>query len=279
MPFRYATVSGRAALVSADDRWFDIERLSNGAIPADPMRALAQHQEFHALAATLDDRPGDGALGDATLGPAVPTPRSSFAIGLNYLNHAAESSMELPAAPLTFSKFPSCLVGANDDVVLNTHAGDYEVELVVVIGRTARNVSEADAWDSVLGVTGGQDISDRALQFAAKPPHFDLGKSRDTFGPIGPVIVSTDSLPNPDAIGLRCWINGELRQDGNTKDLIFSVPKLIAYLSSILTLQVGDVIFTGTPEGVGAAKGTFLRPGDVIESEIAGIGRLRNVCG
>jgi 2,4-didehydro-3-deoxy-L-rhamnonate hydrolase len=275
MTFRLANVAGRAALCT-DTAYFDLERISSGALSPDPMAAIASHEALHSI--SLAGQSPDGLLADADLRAAVPAPRNCFAIGLNYLDHAAESNMELPAAPLTFTKFPSCLSGPYDDVALNSSTGDYEVELVVVIGTSGRNIAESDAWGHVMGVTIGQDISDRALQFAAKPPHFDLGKSRDTYGPIGPVIVSTDAFADLDNIALRCTVNGEERQNGSTKDLIFSVPKLIAYLSSVLTLQVGDVIFTGTPEGVGAAKGQFLKPGDVIESSIEGIGAMRNVC-
>jgi 2,4-didehydro-3-deoxy-L-rhamnonate hydrolase len=275
MTFRLANVAGRAALCT-DTAYFDLERISSGALSPDPMAAIASHESLHSI--SLAGQSPDGLLADADLRAAVPAPRNCFAIGLNYLDHAAESNMELPAAPLTFTKFPSCLSGPYDDVALNSSTGDYEVELVVVIGTSGRNIAESDAWGHVMGVTIGQDISDRALQFAAKPPHFDLGKSRDTYGPIGPVIVSTDAFADLDNIALRCTVNGEERQNGSTKDLIFSVPKLIAYLSSVLTLQVGDVIFTGTPEGVGAAKGQFLKPGDVIESSIEGIGAMRNVC-
>jgi 2,4-didehydro-3-deoxy-L-rhamnonate hydrolase len=275
MTFRLANIAGRAALCNATE-YFDLERITGGALPCDPMSAIALHAQLHSVA--LNDHTADGLLRDADLRAAVPSPRSCFAIGLNYLNHAAESKMELPSAPLTFTKFPSCLSGPNDNVSLNSESGDYEVELVVVVGIGGRNISEVDAWSHVMGLTIGQDISDRALQFAAKPPHFDLGKSRDTYGPIGPVIVSTDSFSDLNNINLRCSVNGEERQNGSTKDLIFNVPKLICYLSHILTLHPGDVIFTGTPEGVGAPKGVFLKPGDVIESHIAGIGSLRNIC-
>ena len=141
-----------------------------------------------------------------------------------------------------------------------------------------REVPAESAWDYVLGLTVGQDISDRKLQFAAKPPHFDLGKSRDTYGPMGPVLVSTDSFADPNNVTLTCTVNGEQRQHDTSANLIFTIPTLIAYLSSIMTLDVGDVIFSGTPEGVGAAKGRFLRPGDVIVSTIEGIGTLTNTC-
>lgn len=275
MPFRLANIAGRAALCDTT-HWFDLESMTKGAFSADVMAAIARSGELHSI--DLTEHTPSGALAEADFAAAVPAPRNCFAIGLNYLSHAAESNMELPAAPLTFTKFPSCVAGPNDDVVLNSTFGDYEVELVVVIGRTSRNVAEADAWSCVAGLTGGQDISDRALQFAAKPPHFDLGKSRDTYGPIGPVIVSTDSFADPNSIAMTCSINGEQRQNDSTANLIFSVPQLIAYLSAILTLHSGDVIFTGTPDGVGAAKRLYLRPGDVIVSTLDGIGSLRNVC-
>ncbi len=275
MPFRLANVGGRAALCDAT-HWYDLESVTSGTFTADVMAAITRSGELHHI--DLSTHTPSGTLADANFDAAVPAPKNCFAIGLNYRSHAAESNMELPAAPLTFTKFPSCLVGPNDDIVLNSAFGDYEVELVVVIGRTCRNVEEADAWSYVAGLTGGQDISDRALQFAAKPPHFDLGKSRDTYGPIGPVIVSTDSFADPDNVAMTCSINGEQRQKDSTANLIFSVPQLIAYLSAILTLHPGDVIFTGTPDGVGAAKRLFLQPGDVIDSALEGIGSLRNVC-
>ncbi len=275
MPFRLANIAGRAALCDSTD-WFDLASITHGDFTPDVMSAIVRSDELHAI--DLTKHRASGSLTDATFSAAVPSPKNCLAIGLNYRSHAAESNMELPAAPLTFTKFPSCLVGANDDVVLNSAFADYEVELVVVIGKTCRNASEADAWSCVAGLTAGQDISDRALQFAAKPPHFDLGKSRDTYGPIGPTIVSVDSFANPDAIAMTCSVNGELRQNDSTANLIFTVPQLIAYLSAILTLSPGDVIFTGTPEGVGGAKGLFLKPGDVVESAVEGIGTLRNVC-
>jgi 2-keto-4-pentenoate hydratase/2-oxohepta-3-ene-1,7-dioic acid hydratase in catechol pathway len=130
----------------------------------------------------------------------------------------------------------------------------------------------------VLGVTVGQDVSDRALQFAAQPAHFDLGKSRDTYGPTGPVLVSPDALPDPDDLALWCEVNGERRQSDRTSNLLVDVPHLLAYLSSILTLQPGDLIFTGTPDGVGAASLSFLQPGDVVTSGVEGVGTMRNVC-
>ncbi len=275
MTFRLANIAGRAALADGD-HYFDLERVSNGVFDSNPMTAIARADELHSV--NLSDATPDGVLSEANLLPPVPSPRNCFAIGLNYQNHAAESGMEVPSSPLTFTKFPSCLVGPNHDIHLVGAHIDYEAELVVVIGKGGRNIAAADAWAHIAGVTAGQDVSDRALQFAAKPPHFDLGKSRDTFGPIGPVMVSTDAFTDLNDFMITCQVNGEQRQHDSSKHLIFNVPFLIEYLSSILTLSSGDLIFTGTPEGVGATTGRFLVPGDIVETHIEGIGSLRNVC-
>jgi len=155
---------------------------------------------------------------------------------------------------------------------------DYEAELVAVIGRTARDVSVDEAWSHVAGLTIGQDISDRALQLAARPAHFGLGKSRDTYGPIGPILVSPDALDDPNDLPITCDINGERRQDAKTSSLIFDVPFLVSYLSEVMTLEAGDLIFTGTPAGVGMPDKRFLKPGDVIRTSIDGIGVMENIC-
>ncbi len=278
MSFRLANLAGRAALVDDAGGLHDLEEVSAGALGPDPMAALADADRLHAVASELAGRPPGRHVDDVVLDPPVPRPPSVYAIGLNYRSHVAESNMEEPSVPLVFTKFPSCLVGPTADVELRAEAADYEAELVVVIGRAGRDIAPDEAWDHVVGVTAGQDISDRALQFAAAPPHFDLGKSRDTYGPIGPVVVSPDLLVDRDAIGVTCDVNGERRQDGSSAQMIFDVPALIAYLSSILTLAPGDLIFTGTPDGVGAAQGTFLRPGDVITTTIEGVGTLANTC-
>jgi 2,4-diketo-3-deoxy-L-fuconate hydrolase len=278
MAFRFANVSGRSVLVDENDSWYDLERITAGGVAADPMDALVDGSALHAANAGLGEATPDGSLVDADLGAPVPAPRNAFGVGLNYRNHAAESNMELPKNPLVFTKFTSCIVGPFSDVELRSVTGDYEAELVVVIGEGGRDIATADAWDHVLGLTVGQDISDRALQFAAKPPHFDLGKSRDTYGPIGPVLVSPDSFPNPLDLGITCDINGDRRQDDRTSSLIFGVADLIAYISSVITLAAGDLIFTGTPEGVGAASKTYLAQGDEIVSTIEGIGTIRNRC-
>jgi 2,4-didehydro-3-deoxy-L-rhamnonate hydrolase len=282
MSFRLANIDGRAALVNDADQWFDLQTLSGGSASSDPMVALTQPDVLHSLAAQMKTAEASGSFTEVISAglvyAPVPRPRNSFAIGLNYADHAAESTMELPENPLTFTKFPSCIVGPTANVELRSAFADYEAELVVVIGTGGRDIAEADAWNHVLGLTAGQDVSDRVLQFAAKPPHFDLGKSRDTYGPMGPVLVSTDLFADKNAIKVQCWVNGELRQDSTTASLIFTIPKLISYLSSVVTLQTGDVIFSGTPSGVGAARGIFLVPGDIITTTIENIGTLTNHC-
>lgn len=275
MGFRLANVNGRAVLVHGDS-YTDIATHSSGALSQDPMEALTRPDLLSELSATLDESTVTGLLADVVLGPPVPRPQKSFGIGLNYAAHAAEGGREAPDSPLVFTKFPSCLVGPTADVEIRSGGCDYEGELVVVIGKGGRDITIGDAWDHVVGVTIGQDISDRPAQFAASPPHFDLGKSFDTFGPIGPFLVSTDDLADRDALSIVCSINGEVRQNGNTADLIFDVPTLVSFLSSITTLVTGDIIFTGTPEGVGAAQGKFLADGDVITTTMEGVGSMTN---
>ena len=277
MGFRLANIAGRAALV-AGDRYTDLATHSSGVFGPDPMEALARPDLLSELSASLDESSVTGHLSDVVLGPPVPRPQKSFGIGLNYRAHAEEGGMDLPDSPLVFTKFPSCIVGPTADVALRSDGCDYEGELLVVIGTGGRDIAIADAWDHVAGLTVAQDISDRPMQFAAKPPHFDLGKSFDTFGPTGPVLVSLDEMPDRNDLRIVTEVNGEVRQDDTTANLIFDVPTLISYLSHITTLVTGDVIFTGTPEGIGAAQGKFLADGDVITTTIDGIGTMTNRC-
>ncbi|MFN8020197.1 MAG: fumarylacetoacetate hydrolase family protein [Acidimicrobiales bacterium] len=279
--FRLLNVDGRAALQSGD-QWHDLAALSGDPSLADPMTAIARFDELHALQAATDGRAAEGTVDPTTLGVVAPRPEKVFAIGLNYGRHAAESNMELPPAPLNFTKYPSCLVGPTADIELSGTAVDWEVELVVVIGRGGRHIAEADAWSHVAGLTLGQDISDRVVQLTGKPPQFSLGKSFDTYGPIGPAIVSVDQFADPDDIGLWCDVGTEgsleRMQDARTNDLIFPVAHLISYLSGICTLSPGDLVFTGTPDGVGAARGRFLNDGELVVSGAEVIGELRNRC-
>jgi len=212
---------------------------------------------------------------DAHLGPPSPAPRQVFGIGLNYRAHAEESGQAVPPIPATFTKFPTCLTGPFAQVALPSASVDWEVELVVVIGRHAARVAEADAWAHVAGVTIGQDLSERIVQFTAGA-QFSLGKSYPGFGPTGPWLVTPDELDDPDDLALGCAVDGETVQDARTSDMAFSVPQLIAQLSAVVPLLPGDVIFTGTPAGVGFTRNPAraLAPGQTLESWIDGIGRM-----
>lgn len=277
MGFIFANYDDRAVLVSNDSYW-DIEKLSGGSVGSSPMEALAKHHVLHELATASAAVPPDGHLDRSLLRAPVPRPGKVFGIGLNYQSHADESSMDVPDNPVVFAKFSSCICGPFDNVDMRSERVDYEGEVVVIIGPGGKDIARTDAWDHVLGITAGQDISDRAVQMASKPPHFDLGKSFDTFGPIGPTIVSPDLLPNRDAIAVTCAVNGEIRQNDTTANLIFSIPVLIEYLSHITTLHTGDIIFTGTPAGVGMVSKKLLRDGDLVTTTVDGAGTMMNPC-
>ena len=271
--YRLASINGRSAFQFADG-FVDVASIAGDESLADPMVAIARYTDLHSL---YEKAAGSPRIQGAP-GLCVPKPSKVFGIGLNYKSHAAEANMELPPAPLTFTKFPSCLVGPTADVELSGDTVDWEVEIVVVLGKGGRRIKAADAWSHVAGLTLGQDISDRKVQTTGKPPQFSLGKSFDTYGPVGPAIVSVDSFPDPDDIALWCDVSGERMQESRTSNLIFPIPVLIEYLSSICTLEAGDVIFTGTPDGVGMVRGRLLKAGDVIDSGADVIGALRNVC-
>ncbi len=276
---RLANVDGRASLL-VDGCVVDVERASAGRFAADPMAALRAWDAFAAWARGVRPDASAAAVDETRLGPPVPRPAKVFGIAINYREHAREAGLEVPETPVVFTKFPSCLVGPRADVVLSSDYVDWEVELVVVIGRGGRGIAEARALDHVAGYCVGQDISDRKLQFRDKPPQFSLGKSVDTFGPIGPAVVSLDAFADPNDLALECVVAGERMQDGSTRDMIFPVPALIAFLSSLCTLEPGDLVFTGTPAGVGSRRTPrrYLAAGDVIVSTIAGIGTLVNRC-
>jgi 2-keto-4-pentenoate hydratase/2-oxohepta-3-ene-1,7-dioic acid hydratase in catechol pathway len=277
MGFRLGCVAGRAVLVDGD-HVYDVEEVSGGALPAEPRLVVAEHGQLHDLAAELGDAAPTSRLVDVTLGTPVPWPRHVFGVGLNYRTHAEETGQAIPEAPLVFTKFPGCLAPPVSELRLASDTTDYEAELVVVIGAEAKDVAGADAWGAVAGLMVGQDVSDRALQMAGDRPQFNLGKSHDGYGPTGPLLVSPDLVPDPDDLAVECTVNGEVRQSDRTANLIFSVAELVSYLSGVLTLRPGDLIFTGTPAGVGAPTRTFLRPGDTVVTTIEGLGSLTMTC-
>ncbi|MGW0937548.1 fumarylacetoacetate hydrolase family protein [Streptomyces sp. NPDC002666] len=274
---RIANLSGRLALI-VDGRAVDVEQASGGRFSADPQAVYEQWEEFSSWAADAD-LPAGASFDTAELNSPAPAPRQTLAIGLNYRDHAAESGFAAPEGlPPVFTKFVSSITGPVTEVKLPAGGStDWEVELVAVIGRRAEGVREADAWSHVAGLAVGQDISERVTQLAGPAPQFSVGKSYPGFAPIGPWLVTPDEFDNPDDLELRCTVNGEEVQKGRTRDLIFSVPALIAQLSAVLPLLPGDVIFTGTPAGVGLGRDPqrFLAAGDELVSSVEGIGELR----
>jgi 2-keto-4-pentenoate hydratase/2-oxohepta-3-ene-1,7-dioic acid hydratase in catechol pathway len=212
------------------------------------------------------------------LAPSVPQPGKVICIGLNYRRHAAETNKPVPENPIVFSKLGNVLAASNEEIPLPAVAKhyDYEAELVAVIGRRARNVPEAGALDYVWGFCNGNDLSARDLQFQSS--QWLLGKTLDHFGPIGPWLVSRDEAGDLDRMPIRCTVNGDVRQSSVVGDMVFSVPELVSFLSRHFTLDPGDVIFTGTPEGVadGRPDHPWLKPGDEVVVEVGKLGRLVN---
>jgi 2-keto-4-pentenoate hydratase/2-oxohepta-3-ene-1,7-dioic acid hydratase in catechol pathway len=213
-----------------------------------------------------------------TLGPSVPNPGKIVCVGLNYRKHAEETGAAIPTTPVLFSKFLNTVAAPDEDVPLTDAATqyDYEVELAVIMGETAKSVSTADALNAVFGYSTANDLSARDLQ--TRTSQWLLGKTMDKFMPIGPYLVTADEVGDPQKLAIRTWLNGELRQNSNTDDMIFPVAEIVSYISRHFTLEPGDVIITGTPEGVilGMAEKRWMVPGDVVEVEVDGLGKLRN---
>lgn len=217
------------------------------------------------------------ALGEATLCAPIIDPQKIICLGLNYRDHAEETKQDIPAAPMWFAKFANSLVGSGADIVLpaaHSEYVDYEAELALVIGRAARNVTPEDALCHIAGAMPFNDVSARDLQL--QNPLWTSGKALDTFAPCGPGLVTLDEIDDLQALGLRTRVNGEVLQEGTTANLIFGPAEVVAWLSRTMTLLPGDIIATGTPAGVGAAQGRFLRDGDTVEVEIDGLGTLVN---
>lgn len=275
---RLANFRGRATIV-VQGRAVDVERASGGALGSDPMLLsdLAHHDQLRSIAASAVAAEWPE-LDEAGLGAPVPRPPKGYGVGLNYRQHAIESGREFPTEPHLFAKTENCVCGPFDEIVVPKGLDmiDYETELVIVFGRTCRAATRENAWSHLAGVTCGQDISDRGEQFRPPLKQFTIAKSYDTFGPIGPYLVTADELVDPDSLALRGTVSGEVMQEANTSDLIFDVPALVVWLSRYITFQPGDLVWTGTPGGVGEARGRFLRDGDVVETWIDGIGTMRN---
>jgi 2-keto-4-pentenoate hydratase/2-oxohepta-3-ene-1,7-dioic acid hydratase in catechol pathway len=247
------------------------------------MRKLLGTPDLVAGARELAARPGGVRVpaANARLHAPVHDPQKIVCVGLNYRDHAAESKMPIPREPVLFSKFPSALVGDGEPIVVPAVSTkvDYEAELVIVVGKRGRRIGEGAAMSHVAGYSIGHDVSARDWQLEKDGKQWMVGKTFDTFAPVGPTLVTADEVPNPHALGIRLRLNGKTMQNSSTAQMIFTVAQLIAYVSVIVTLEPGDLIFTGTPPGIGHAMNppVYLKAGDVAEVEIDGLGVLRNV--
>jgi 2-keto-4-pentenoate hydratase/2-oxohepta-3-ene-1,7-dioic acid hydratase in catechol pathway len=281
---RLATIQGPTGprlAVEQDGRYVDV-RGSDPSLPGS-LRELLQLGPA-ALPRVAAAVRGPGAVrveaAAVRLLPPVPDPPKIICLGLNYRDHAAESGAPIPKEPVLFSKYATALIGPEQPIVLPpvSKEVDYEAELVVVVGKRGRPRNEQEAREYVAGYTVGHDVSARDWQLKKDQKQWMVGKTFDTFAPTGPVLVTADEVPDPHRLGIRLRLNGQTMQDSNTGQMIFPVPQVLAYLAQVLTLEVGDLIFTGTPPGVGMARKppVFLKAGDVAEVEIEGIGILRN---
>lgn len=272
---RVVDAGGRLGLATAGGV-LDVASASDGRFSPDVQAVYERWEEFTAWVAGSPS--GDLApMDEQTLGAPCPRPRQVFAIGLNYVDHAEEAGLPTSATSLmVFTKFPTSITGPFAEIALPAGSVDFETELVVVIGKPAYEVAVADAWGHVAGLTVGQDLSERQLQLRPPNPQFSLGKSFPGFAPMGPALVTVDEFDDPDDIGISCLLNGEQMQKGRTGNMIFPIPAIIAELSATLPLLPGDVIFTGTPAGIGWARDpkVLLRPGDVLTTTADVIGTM-----
>lgn len=281
---KLANVHGRAHMVTPSGG-IDIATASEGRFSDDPQLVIEQLDALKTW--HQQSRPREDASLSTTqlqhnlirLQSPVPRPSQVFAIGLNYRAHGSEVAMAVPDQPMVFTKFASSIAGPGATIPLPADTVDWEVELVVVIGKTGRSISRASATAHIAGYCVGQDISERTLQMACKPAQFSLAKSHACFAPIGPWLTTADEV-DARALGLTCRVGSETLQDGNTRDMIFDIPTLIEYLSSVCELRAGDIIFSGTPDGVGFGRKPprYIEDGWLLESSIEGLGSLMNPC-
>jgi len=271
---KLANLAGRLNVILGENA-LDIEQASEGLFGADPQAVYERWQDFVDWVESASPR-GARPFDLANLGPPVPKPAQIFAIGVNYAEHAAEAGYPPDSMPVTFTKFPTCLTGPSAVVQLPSGSVDWEVELVVAISKRAERVQRAQAWDHIAGLTIGQDLSERQVQMAGTKPQFSLGKSFPGFGPSGPWLVTPDELHDRNDLAIGCTLSGEVVQSSRTSRMIYDIADLIERLSTVCPLLPGDLIFTGTPAGVGNARTPkrFIRSDDVLISSIEGIGSM-----
>lgn len=275
-------VSGQSRLVAVvQGKYLDLAAI-DASLPTCLKALLAAKDGLSRAAAAVARGTASGPWVEGTLELPFPSPGKLICIGLNYRDHAIESNAPIPEEPICFSKFASAIGGPGSDVPLPSVCTqvDYEAELVVVIGKSGKKVAEKDAMQHVAGYMNGNDVSARDWQLHKPGKQWLLGKTPDGFAPVGPWLVTADEVPNPHDLAIELTLNGVKMQSSRTKELIFNIPQIIAYLSQIITLSPGDLIFTGTPPGVGMARKppVFLKPGDVMAVSIEGLGTLNNTC-
>lgn len=276
------TAAGPRAALAVSDGYIDLNATDPG-LPACVKALLAASPAVRKIAAEVAKSPSavKYAANAVKLLPPVPNPNKILCIGLNYRDHAIEGNRPIPPEPVLFGKFPNTLVAHGEPIKLPKVAEkvDYEAELVIVIGKTGRHIPNTPAaFEYVGGYTCGHDVSARDWQFRGEEKQWIIGKTFDTFAPTGPVLVTADEIPDPHKLQVQLRLNGTTLQNSNTKEFIFGVPHLLWFLSQCITLEPGDLIFTGTPPGVGIARKPpiLLKAGDVAEVEIEGIGTLKN---
>ncbi len=275
---RLINLDGRVALLTADGA-VDLHEATHGQFGPDPQEVFTHWEDLLTWANDPALRLAQWvpvAIDPERLRAPVPAPRQVFAVGLNYQAHADESGFVKPSEPVVFTKYASSLAGPQTTVALPSAWVDWEVELVVVVGRGGRNIPASAGWARMAGVCVGQDLSERRRQHAGPAPQFSLAKSFEGFSPTGPALVTIDELPDPDRLEISATIDGKTVQHAWTSDMIFPVPELIERLSTVVELFPGDLIFTGTPAGVGAGASPprYLQPGNVLRSRIADVGEL-----
>lgn len=275
---RIVNTAGRLGIVVGDGI-LDVATASGGRFGPGVQDVYEHWDEFRGWAADVDAASEATPLDEGTLASPAPAPRQVFAIGLNYLDHAEEAGLDTADdAMVVFTKFPSSIAGPRAEIEIPGGSVDFEAELVVVIGRRAYRIAVEDAWDHVAGLSVGQDISERELQLRPPTPQFNLGKSFPGFAPMGPVLVTPDDFADRDDLEISCTLNGVEMQHSRTKLMIFSVAEIVTRLSAVLPLLPGDVIFTGTPAGIGWAREpkVLLQPGDELITTIENIGSMCN---
>ncbi|MFL5240587.1 MAG: fumarylacetoacetate hydrolase family protein [Gemmataceae bacterium] len=274
------TPQGPRAAAQVGDRFIDLQA-ADPLLPSTLKGLLAGSPKSLERALAAAQKPGAKSYDQSVkLLPPIPDPEKIICLGLNYRDHAAESGVPIPKDPVLFSKYATALIGPDDAIVLPSISQevDYEAELVIVVGRSGRHIRPEDALSYVAGYTIGHDVSARDWQLKKDGKQWMAGKTFDTFAPIGPALVTADEVPDPHNLPIRLRLNGKIMQDSNTREMIFDVKTILAHLSKIFTLHPGDLVFTGTPPGVGMVRKppVYLKAGDVVEVEIEGLGILRN---